>query len=146
MNEEERNLAALCHLGAIVPVFGLSIVFLSFLSKKEKSPSFQFQLFQAFLFQFVELLFIIFMLILYLIGIFGSLIFSTLTPTKGQPLLSSIFPLLVSIFFFAGIFVFISFSGFAAITLFSGKEFEYPFISLFLKKYLKQEEKEHNQS
>lgn len=142
MNEEERNLAAICHLGAIIPVFGISIVFLSFLSRKEKSPSLQFQLLQAFAFQFLELLFVLFMLILYLISSFGSLIFSTLTPTKGQPFLSSIFPLLVSIFFFSGIFVFIFFSGFAAINLFSGKDFEYPLISLFLKKYLKGKESE----
>jgi len=140
MNEEERNLAAICHLGAIIPIFGLSIVFLSFLSRKEKSPSLQFQLMQAFSFQFVELLFVVFMLILYLISLFGSLIFSTFAPNTGQPFLSSIFPLIVSIFFFAGIFVFISFSGFAAMNLFSGKDFEYPFISLFLKKYLKKEE------
>ncbi|MEJ5167194.1 MAG: DUF4870 domain-containing protein [Thermoanaerobaculia bacterium] len=142
MNEEERNLAAISHLGAILPIFGLGLVFISFLSRKEKSPSLQFQLLQAFVFQFIELLFVVLMVVLYLIGIFGSLIFSTFLPQTGQPFLSAIFPLIVSIFFFAGIFVFIAFSGIAAFTLFSGKEFEYPFLSIFIKKHLKKEEKE----
>lgn len=136
MNEEERNIAAISHLGAIIPVFGLSIVFLSFLSRKEKSPEFQFQLLQAFVFQLIELLFVIFMVLLYLIGIFGSLLFSTFLPNTGQPFLSAIFPLIVSILFFAGIFIFILFSGIAAMNLFSNKDFHFPFISFFLRKHL----------
>ncbi len=145
MNEEERNLSAISHLGVVLPIFGLGLIFFIYLSKKEKSEPFKFQLLQSFTFQFLELLFVVFMIILYLVSIFGSLIFATLLPQTGQPIISSIFPLFVSIFFFLGLLVFIFSGGFASLTIFAGKEFNYPFISIFLKKFMgKREEDQSN--
>lgn len=139
MEQEERNLLGIANLGAIIPVFGLGLILLIFLSKKEKNKEFNFQILQAFIFQFLELLYTYFMLILYLVGLFGSLVFSAFLPKPTHEFIGSIFPLIVSMLFFSGLLFFISFSFYASLNLFLGRDFEYPIISLFLKKKIEEE-------
>jgi uncharacterized Tic20 family protein len=136
MDHEERTLAALANLGVFLPLLGLIGVFSLFLSHKGRNERLQFHFLQAIVVQLAELVYLMFMVVLYLFAIFGSLLFTTFLPHFGQPLLSVLLPILVSILTFAGVLAFFLAGGMAAVTLFSGREFEYPVIASFLKRYL----------
>jgi len=136
MTHEERTLAALSNLGVFLPLLGLIGVFSLFLSQKGRNEKLQFQFLQAIVVQLAELVYLMFMVVLYLFAIFGSLLFATFLPKLGQPLLSVLFPILVSLLTFLGVLAFFLAGGWAAVTLFSGRDFEFPVVAPFLKRYL----------
>jgi uncharacterized Tic20 family protein len=136
MNHEERTLAALSNLGVFVPLVGLVGVFGLFLSQKAKNERLQFYALQSIIVQIAELVFLMLMVVLYLFAVFGSLLFITFFPKTGQPLLGAFLPIGVSVLTFLGLLAFFLAGGVAAVTIFSGREFEYPAVAGFLKRYL----------
>lgn len=137
MNHEERTLASLAHLGVFVPLIGLVGVFAMFLSSKARNPRFQFQALQAAVLQMAEVVFLILMLVLYLFAIFGSLLFAVFFQKEGQLFFGAVLPILVSVLTFLGLLAFFLAGGVAAVTLISGRDFEYPGIAGFLKRYVR---------
>ena len=136
MDHEERTLAALANLGVFLPLLGLIGVFSLFLSHKGRNETLQFHFLQSIVIQLAELVYLMFMVVLLLFATFGSLLFATFLHKFGQPLLAQVLPLLVGIFFFLGLLAFFLAGGLAAVTLFSGRDFEYPVVSSLLKRYL----------
>ena len=139
MNHEERTLAAMSNLGVFVPLVGLVGVFGLFLSQKAKNDRLQFYILQSTVVQMAELVFLMLMVVLYLFAIFGSLLFVTFFPKTGQPLLGAFLPIAVSVLTFLGLLAFFLAGGVAAVTIFSGREFEYPAVAGFLRRYLPSE-------
>lgn len=135
MNQEERTLAALSHVGVFVPLIGLVGVLGLFLSQRTRNPRLQFQALQAAVVQMAEIVFLVLMVVLYLFAIFGSLLLATFFPGVGQPLFGAVLPILVSAFTFLGLLAFFLAGGTAAVTLLSGRDFEYPAVAGFLKRY-----------
>ncbi len=135
MDQEERTLAALANLGVFFPLMGLVGVFGLFLSRRGRGDRIQFHFLQAIVVQLAELVFLMFMVVLYLFAIFGSMLFATFLPSFGQPLLSAFLPIIVSILTFLGVLAFFLAGALAAVTLFSGRDFEYPVVAPLLKRY-----------
>jgi len=135
MDHEERTLAALAHLGVFIPLIGLVGVFGLFLSPRARNPRFQFQALQAAVVQMAEVIFLILMLVLYLFAIFGSLLFAAFFQKEGQPFFGAVLPILVSVLTFLGLLAFFLAGGAAALTLISGRDFEYPGVAGFLRRY-----------
>jgi uncharacterized Tic20 family protein len=135
MNQEERTLAALAHVGVFVPLVGLVGVFGLFLSQRARNPRLQFQVLQAAVVQMFEIVFLVLMVVLYLFAIFGSLLLATFFPNVGHPLFGAVLPILVSALTFLGLLAFFLAGGTAAVTLLSGRDFEYPVVAGFLRRY-----------
>ncbi|WP_448334642.1 DUF4870 domain-containing protein [Bellilinea sp.] len=134
-DSEDRLVAALCHLGAFAPFFGMLMALIIWLTQKARSPLLRFQALQALLFQGVALA------LYYLVsfGLAGAYFVFVLplialsetgwgdrVPILLVPFLLLFFGMILLVI--AATFVYYMLAALAALRTLRGKEYRYPLI------------------
>ena len=141
--QDERVMAGLAHLSALVPMMGLIAPIVIWVTQKENSKYVAFQSLQALAYQ-------ISMVVAYLIGwaCYGVSFFSIFltipfaaTPGSAEqtsPLafIPALFPILIFGIIFFGGFVMIGYAIYGGVRAFQGKPFHYRLIGGFVDRYL----------
>lgn len=132
---EDRLVAALCHLGAFVPFFGMLLALIVWLTQKARSPLLRFQALQALLFQGVALVlyylvsfglagaYFVFFLPLIALSETG---WGDRVPFLLVPFLLLLFGMILLVI--AAAFVYDLLAALAAVRTLRGKEYRYPLI------------------
>jgi uncharacterized Tic20 family protein len=137
--QDERILAALAHGAILVPIYGIIIPAIIWITQKEKSRFVSFQSLQALVFHLVLLsLYVIGMLCYFIsfIGMFGGFAFAERTSSDWMAVMPSLFPFAVlGGFACVGLF-FVIYGAVGAILSLVGKDFRYLLIGTFIERRL----------
>lgn len=146
-NQDERVMAALAHVAAILPLMGIIAPIVIWVTQREKSRYVAFQALQAVAYQLS-------MIVAWMVGM-GCYFCSFFAMFLSIPLASSpgttppantlfglafIIPSLVLGLIFLGVFAFILYGIAGAINVFQGKPFRYVFIGYRVERFMQQED------
>ena len=142
--QDERVMAALSHVSAILPFMGTVAPIIIWVTQKEKSKYVAFQAFQALGFQLSMIVAWFIGMGCYMASFFATFLSipfasSSGTTQSGQPLFGLAFfvPFVVLGMFFIGGFAFIAYGIVGAVMTFKGKPFRYIFIGNWVERFLR---------
>lgn len=144
-SSDERVLAALSHVSALLPLMGVIAPIVIWVTQREKSKYVAFQSLQALAYQLVMIIAWILGMGCYLLSffvIFAGMIFGAATESLGSSellvVMTSFFPLIVfGVILLVG-FVFIIYGVVGAVNAFQGKPFRYIILGKRIESYLEQ--------
>lgn len=140
--QDERILAALAHGAILIPIYGIIIPAIIWITQKEKSRYVSFQSLQALVFHLTLLfLYVIGMLCYFLsfIGMFGGMFLAESSSSEWMSVLPSVFPFAVlGGFACVGLF-FVIYGAVGAILSLVGKDFRYVLIGNFIDSRLQRD-------
>lgn len=143
--QDERILAALAHGAILLPVYGVLVPAIIWITQKEKSRYVSFQSLQALAFHITLIFLYMAGMLCYFIsfiGMFGGMFIAEGSQNDGLAALSGFFPFAVlGGFFCVGIF-FVIYGAIGAILSLVGKDFRYVLIGNFLESRLQKDSEE----
>jgi uncharacterized Tic20 family protein len=151
-NQDERIMAALSHVTAILPFMGIITPTIVWITQKDKSQYIAFQALQALTYQLTMVLACFVGMVCYMCSFLGSFLGMFTTPALASPseeiefietlLIGSsvILPLCIFGVMFVGGIVFVVYGLIAAVKTLQGKEFRYAIIGARLERYLQRRE------
>ena len=142
--QDERLMAALAHISAIMPLMGIIAPIVIWITQKEKSQYAAFQALQALAFQLSMVLAWFIGMGCYMLSFFATFVplFMTSSSSSTAQPASPIFPLAVIIPFlvfglmFLGAFIFIVYGIIGAVMAFQGKPFRYIILGKFVERFM----------
>jgi uncharacterized Tic20 family protein len=142
-DQEERIMAALSHGSALLPMIGIILPIIIWVTQKEKSKYVAFQALQAAGYQVLMILAGFVGMGCYMVSIFGVFGGGILATNSGRNLgigeLFMFFPFLVFGLIFCGGFLFIAYALFGAVMALQGKDFRYLLVGSQVEKFLQKE-------
>jgi uncharacterized Tic20 family protein len=141
--QDERVMAALSHGGVLIPMWGILVAVLVWLTHKDKSRFVAFQSLQALAFQVLEILIMVLLMGCYLatfmipfFGMFASMAVNPNAPPP-EPLFGAFFlPFMVFPLFFLTMAVFAIYGIIGAIQTLQGKDFRYAVLGRRLEAWM----------
>ncbi len=144
-NQDERVLAALSHVSALLPMTGVIAPIVIWVTQRQKSQYVAFQALQAMAYQLSMIAAWIVGMGFYMCSAFGTMAFipfmsSSRTSQAADPIFIAAFivPLLILGVLFIGGFVFVVYGVIAAIMAFQGKPFRYIIIGSRVERFMQQ--------
>jgi uncharacterized Tic20 family protein len=143
--QDERILAALAHGAILLPIYGILIPAIIWITQKEKSRYVSFQSLQALVFHLTLLFLYLIGMFCYFVsflGMFGGMFLAEGSQNDWMAALSGIFPFaILGGFFCIGIF-FVIYGAVGAILSLVGKDFRYLLIGNFIESRLQKDSEE----
>ncbi|MEM7333451.1 MAG: DUF4870 domain-containing protein [Chloroflexota bacterium] len=133
---DDRTMAGLAHISAIMPMMGVIAPIIIWATQKEKSDYIAFHALQALGYQLTMILIWFGGMICYMLSIFTTVFIAAqnVENLEAGPPIFIAFPFLIFAFMFIGIFFFIVYGIWGAIRAFQGKPFKYFFIGNQVRK------------
>jgi uncharacterized Tic20 family protein len=141
-NQNDKIMAALGHISALLPLFGLIAPIIIWATQKEKSKYVSFQALQAIAYQLIMIFAYFLAMGCYMISFFSTFLTIPFAEQGSDPSASPIFMIgfLIPFFIFGIIFIggalFIIYGILGAIYTIQGKDFRYVFIGKRVEKFL----------
>lgn len=146
-NQDERVMAALAHVAAILPLMGVIAPIIIWVTQREKSRYVAFQALQAVAYQLSMIVAWMIGMGCYFCSFFAMFLSIPLASSSGTtPPVNTLFslgfiiPFLVLGLIFLGVFAFMVYGIVGAINAFQGKPFGYVFIGQRVERFMQQEE------
>jgi len=140
--QDERILAALAHGAILIPIYGIIIPAIIWITQKEKSRYVSFQSLQALVFHLMLLLLYVIGMLCYFgsfLGMFGGMLLAESSQSELMAVLPELFPFAVlGGFACIGVF-FVIYGAVGAILSLVGKDFRYVLIGNFLDSRLQKD-------
>lgn len=140
--QDERIMAALSHVSALIPFMGVIAPIIIWATQKEKSKYVSFQALQALTYQLINVVIVIIGYACYFVGIFGTIIIMAAAEASGRvnsefiPMVGMALPM--GVFLLLGLFelFFILYGIVAAVMSLQGKTFKYIIIGGRIQRYV----------
>jgi uncharacterized Tic20 family protein len=144
-NQNDRIMAALAHISALLPFMGVIAPIIIWVTQKEKSEYVAFQALQAVAYQLVMILAWFVGMGCYMLSFFSMFLTIPFAGDSSGPvsrgaapffLIGTLFPFLIFGLIFIGGFLFVIYGVIGAVQVFRGKDFRYIFLGNRLANYL----------
>jgi uncharacterized Tic20 family protein len=142
ITQNERVLAAISHASILVPVTGAVIPFIIWSTQKEKSQFVRGHSLQALVYQLSLIVYFVAIASCFLLSLVARSTSITLETLDGKQLLnplldiSMLFPLLINIVIFLGMFLFTIYGFIGSVRTLQGKPFQYILIGRKVENYI----------
>ncbi len=140
--QDERIMAALSHITALIPFMGVIAPIVIWATQKEKSQYVRSQSLQALVYQLINVVIVILGYACYFVGLFGSIMIMAVAGSSGRveeevlPMLMMVIPF--GVFMLLGLFeiFFMLYAVVAAVMSLQGKPFQYILIGSRIQRYM----------
>jgi uncharacterized Tic20 family protein len=150
--QDERIMAALSHVTALIPFMGVIAPIVIWATQKEKSQYVRNQSLQALVYQLINVVIVILGYACYFVGLFGSIMIMAIAGSSGRveeeilPMLMMVIPF--GVFMLLGLFeiFFMLYAVVAALMSLQGKPFQYILIGSRIQRYMEKKAEESTQT